>query len=168
MTAPRLDLGEHAAEDQEYIRSRRKEHPDTGCWEWTQSTSSTGYGLSRRRGMKISAHRLSYAAFVGPIPEGMCIDHLCRNRRCVNPRHMEVVTLGENVMRGMSPTIVAARNGVCKHGHQLSGDNLYTRIRGGHVQHQCKACCLINRNRTRPSLRASRRAGLAAVRKEEK
>lgn len=70
----------------------------TGCWVWGLSTNADGYGLTERT----LAHRLLYERHVGPIPEGMELDHLCRVRLCVNPAHMEPVTHLENVRRGAS------------------------------------------------------------------
>lgn len=72
------------------------------CWEWTSALDNDGYGiiqLSQPVRMNKKAHRISYELSVGPIPEGMTIDHLCRNKKCVNPEHLEVVTGSENAKR---------------------------------------------------------------------
>lgn len=71
----------------------------TGCWEWDGTLSVEGYGVFRENYRQIKAHRWTYEQFVGPIPDGLTIDHLCRNRRCVNPAHLEPVTAGENARR---------------------------------------------------------------------
>lgn len=71
----------------------------TGCWEWVAGTS-WGYGQFSLQGGNIQAHRYAYELLVGPIPEGLDIDHLCMCRRCVNPAHLEPVTRGENNVRG--------------------------------------------------------------------
>lgn len=78
------------------------ERTDAGCWRWTGRLSSAGYGETsgERHGVKVLAHRVSYETFVGPIPDGLHIDHLCRNRACINPEHLEPVTLQENLRRG--------------------------------------------------------------------
>lgn len=70
------------------------------CWQWTASIiHTTGYGAFGVEGRKRGAHRVSYELVIGPIPDGLTIDHLCNNRRCVNPSHLEPVTQGENVRR---------------------------------------------------------------------
>ena len=90
-----------------------------GCWIWTGSrTPGGGYGTFHvhRTGGKYlttTAHRVSYELFVGPIPEGLQIDHLCRERGCVNWRHMEVVTARENVLRGTGPIPAHAKKTAC-------------------------------------------------------
>ncbi len=106
------------------------------CWLWTGSRSALGYGNFFWEGRKDHAHRYAYAAFVGPIPEGYQLDHLCRNPPCVNPAHLEPVTHRENVLRGVSPTAVNAAKTHCVHGHQLSGDNLV--IYG--TRRKCRTC----------------------------
>lgn len=76
-----------------------------GCWLWRGSLVQNGYGIFSyyRLGQKTSkrAHRFAYEALVGPIPEGLTLDHLCRVRRCVNPAHLEPVTIGDNIRRGV-------------------------------------------------------------------
>lgn len=73
---------------------------ETPCWIWTGSTIRSGYGRLMYRGEQVLAHRRYYEHHVGPIPEGLTIDHLCRVRACVNPDHLEPVTNAENVRRG--------------------------------------------------------------------
>lgn len=93
-----------------------------GCWEWTGSVNEDGYGrfaVSHRK--TVRAHRWAYEALVGPIPQGLVIDHLCRNRACVNPAHMEPVTNRTNVLRGDGITARFSRAEVCKFGHKFDG-----------------------------------------------
>jgi len=72
----------------------------SGCWPWLAGINQYGYGILWHGGRNQMAHRIAYELLVGPIPSGLTIDHLCRNRRCVNPAHMEPVTREENSRRG--------------------------------------------------------------------
>ena len=113
----------------------------SGCWLLTRNLNSGGYGRIRiggRGGRFFMAHRISYEVFVGPIPEGLTIDHLCRVRNCINPSHLEPVSLGENVLRGTAPAAINARLTHCKKaGHPLVEGNL-THDTPGH--RRCKKC----------------------------
>ena len=93
----------HTTRDRAWVLARIREID--GCWVWTADHTRAGYGMvdvSRfgRPRLRILAHRLSYELFVGPIPDGLVLDHLCRNTRCVRPEHLEPVTSGENIRRG--------------------------------------------------------------------
>ena|SRR3990167_6146490 len=97
--------------------------PD-GCWQWAASKSRGGYGQFKTQGKVKRAHRVAYEFFMGAIPEGLQIDHLCRNRGCVNPLHLEPVTAKVNIHRSEG---LAAKNipkTHCPRGHCYSGRNL--------------------------------------------
>lgn len=90
-----------------------------GCWLWTASLNTNGYGQinSGGRGRPLLAHRVAYELVIGPIPDGLPLDHLCRVHSCVNPAHLEPVTNRENWVRGESPSAVAYVAGTCARGH---------------------------------------------------
>jgi hypothetical protein len=121
-----------------------KVQKSNACWLWTAARCSTGYGHFNVDGCIQKANRVAYELVKGPIPKGLTLDHLCRNKKCVNPDHLEPVTIAENVLRGMGSPAMNARKIFCKHGHELSGDNLYLRREGGR---KCRACQRVNANR---------------------
>jgi hypothetical protein len=95
-----------------------------GCWEWRGGRHTAGYGVLRWQGKTGYAHRISYEMTVGPIPEGLQIDHLCRNRLCVNPSHLEAVTRRVNILRGTGFSARHAAKTHCPQGHPYAGHNL--------------------------------------------
>jgi hypothetical protein len=124
-----------------------------GCWEWIGYVDGSGYGRFRGRHRQWeSAHRWFFEFLVGPVPDGMELDHLCRNRRCVNPRHLEPVTHRVNVLRGVSVPAVNATKSACPAGHRYTATNTYT-YRG---MRYCKAC---RHARLREGRRAQREGG---------
>lgn len=96
-----------------------------GCWEWTGCMWSYGYGMFTFQSVSKMAHRVGYELSVGPIPDGLVLDHLCRNRRCVRPDHLEPVTLAENTLRGESLPALYRLRTHCRNGHPFTSDNLY-------------------------------------------
>lgn len=108
-----------------------------GCWVWRGDLTPDGYGRFWARGKNVAAHRWSYEHFVGPIPEGLQIDHLCCVRRCVNPAHLEAVTCRENLHRGDTLNARNARKTHCKHGHEFTEANTLINSDGERV---CRAC----------------------------
>lgn len=125
------------------------------CWIW-EAGKFRGYGCfySSIAKKQQRAHRVAYEMFVGPIPEGLHLDHLCRNRGCVNPAHLEPVTNRENVLRGVGPTAVNAKKTHCPRGHALEGDNIYWRPTG----RRCKQCVREHNRENFQRAQARRRA----------
>ncbi len=115
----------------------------TTCWLWKGALCWDGYAQFRLYGKFPKAHRVSYELLVGNIPEGMTLDHLCRVRHCVNPSHLEVVTLRENLLRGNAVSAINARKRECIRGHSLSGENLVTVV----GKRQCRKCNLLRGRR---------------------
>lgn len=117
---------------------------DSDCWPWIANDNGHGYGTfglgTKSEGM-VYAHRFSFELEHGPIPEGLEIDHLCNNRACVNPAHMEVVTHAENMRR------LAQRRTHCKRGHEYSAENTY--VQPGTGKRLCRVCAREERRRKR-------------------
>lgn len=110
---------------------------ETPCWIWPGTIYSTGYAVKKLNKRRFLVHREFYQATFGQIPLGKQLDHLCRTRACVNPFHLEPVTVKENVLRGEGITARYARQTHCVKGHSLSGANLYQLPKGGRG---CRAC----------------------------
>jgi hypothetical protein len=116
-------------------------NPGTGCWEWAGPKNWGGYGQILNVGPSRShwtAHGAAYRLFVGEIPMGMELDHVCRMRHCANPAHLEVVTHRENLRR--APTQVTTVNATkthCVDGHEFTEENTYTTPDG---RRQCRSC----------------------------
>ena len=109
------------------------------CWTWTRGTFKTGYGnaWSAERGRGLKAHVFVWGWLVGPIPEGLELDHLCRNVLCVNPDHLEPVTPRVNTLRNYSPPSKNARRKACQRGHVFDAENTAYTPDG---MRRCRAC----------------------------
>lgn len=124
--------------------------PTGFCWLWTGGDSGNGYGRLRWQGKRAGAHRVVYEVLVGPIPEGLQLDHLCRVTMCVNPDHLEPVTLKVNQERKKAkwakpkePSQAQLRwaKGECRNGHVLAQVGILEYKRpSGSIRKQCRAC----------------------------
>ena len=124
----------------ERIQKKIEPEPTSGCWLWVGATSSHGYGGVSYGGRSMPAHRAVYLMTGGQIPDGLDLDHLCRVRSCVNPRHLEPVTRKENLHRGPSTlSAIHTAKTHCPAGHPFSAANTYYRKQG---YRRCRACVL--------------------------
>lgn len=114
-----------------------------GCWEWTGSHVARYAQFSSkidRKKRSLLAHRYAYTCFKGAIPEGLTIDHLCRNTYCVNPAHLEAVSIKENILRGFGPPALNKRKTHCLHDHVF--DEANTAVIGKKKERRCRQCSL--------------------------
>jgi len=143
----------------------------TGCWEWNAGKTAGGYGIfmvpynqktpgSRSMPKRnFSAHRVSYEIFNGPLRSELVIDHMCRNRACVNPNHLREVTENENALENnSSPLAINSQKTHCIHGHEFTPSNIARQKNGGRKCRICKA-------RSEAKVYAK---GLGALRKRKK
>lgn len=150
----------------------------TGCWNYTRHLNKGGYGaITTSKFGSIHEkyiHRAMYRFLIGPIPKGLHIDHLCRNRGCGNPMHMEAVTAAVNVLRGVGPCSINAGKTHCSNGHPYDGHNLIIKKRRtGLVYRACRICIYAmnkanyenNGGKEKARIRAKRNYDLAKLNK---
>ena len=128
------------------------------CWLWTAHTAGGGYGYYRPGGKApmVPAHRVAYELLIGPIPDGLQLDHLCRVRACVNPDHLEAVTQTVNVLRGFSPSAEASRKIYCVRGHDLTDPaNIYSDLPSRPRTRTCRPCAITRAREQRAKAKAS-------------
>lgn len=138
--------------------------PHSGCWIWVGAASANGYGNFLVGDKYLQPHRASYMMFVGPIPGGLHLDHLCRVTYCVNPAHLEPVTCAENLRRGMGPKLTSARMQAkthCPNGHAYTPEN--TRYNSQAKHRQCLICLRANQKRKLQAGRLKRQKANAAL-----
>lgn len=142
------------------LLARIRVNDATGCWEWTLSRNSAGYGLismGRRDEGTGLVHRVAWELWKDPIPDSMELDHLCRVRHCCNPDHLEIVTSSENARR-RKPRKPKTR---CKYGHELTPENTYVDLRG---RRNCRECRSL-RSPLRVQRQRERRQRMRAIKK---
>ena len=132
----------------------------SGCWEWCGYVSKHGYGQFSYKKKSWKAHRIVYLLFSGDLKEGLEIDHLCRNRKCVNPKHLEQVTRAVNVYRGLSPIAVFMKRNECSKGHKYTPENTYKR------PNDPKRFCKICRRETYNRMYANRQPEITKKRRQ--
>ena len=129
---------------------------ESGCWLWTSSRRTNGYGEMAAWGKNRLAHRVMYELLIGPIPDGLVLDHLCRTPACVNPDHLEAVTERENILRGSGAAAANARKTHCIHGHEFTEENTKRfRMPNGRLGRACRTCIRADDRARRARLKAS-------------
>jgi hypothetical protein len=135
--------------------------PTTECWAWTGHRIPTGYGRVWVAGRQQFTHRFAFASLVGGLPDwtstGLELDHLCRNRGCCNPSHLELVSHRENVLRGESIVVDHSRRTFCPRGHELAGENL----RPSQIKRGWRNCQTCHRDSSAATARATGEAAKA-------
>lgn len=112
----------------------------TPCWEWTSNKTNDGYGRFHLNGKKELPHRVYYQDTKGKIPNGLELDHLCRNHACLNLEHLQAITHKENMKRGLTGFLSGLKNHLkthCPHGHEYNEKNTYIQPSGSRM---CRTC----------------------------
>lgn len=140
---PVSPLRRHASDADRFWSHVRRGEADE-CWEWTAAVMNTGYGLFRwggRGGSWCLAHRYAYEALVGAIPAEESIHHVCENKRCCNPAHMQPMSQADHIRISDLPKMIARRENRCLRGHELTEENTYSKVdRKGRRLRQCRIC----------------------------
>lgn len=129
--------------------SRYSEVRPDGCIEWVGARSPDGYGRIAVNRVAVGAHRVAYELVHGAIPDDLVVDHLCRNRSCINPEHLELVTNRENILRGDGLAAQNARKTHCINGHPLTPENIY----GYDGSRECRLCARARARRQKARMR---------------
>lgn len=135
-----MSIADHNLEVQFWTRVIKPAigEPHIACWKWQGYHNADGYSVYTYKGETVRVHRLAYELAIGPIPDGLVIDHLCRHRWCVNPHHLEAVTNRENLLRGDCIAAANAAKTHCPGGHEYTEANTYRRPDGRRVCRQCQ------------------------------
>jgi hypothetical protein len=127
--------------------------PFSTCWLWNAAVNKEGYGeiKAEQGNKKYKAHRVAYELYKGPIPDGLVIDHICRNTSCVNPDHLRAITKVENTMIGFGYMAKLARRDCCNHGHPFTAENTISK---NGKRRKCRTCKNLNEMNRKRMIRA--------------
>jgi HNH endonuclease len=129
-----------------YLTDYYKVGEPNHCWLWQGCVKGNGYGYYKHLGITQMAHIAVYVPIKGEYPRNLVLDHLCRNRSCVNPNHLEVVTEQINILRGIGKAALNAKKTHCPSGHPYSGDNLKIGTKGERYCRECKRNAAIHKS----------------------
>lgn len=128
----------------------------SGCWNWIGCVHANGYGHVRFNGRVLMAHRVVFTLLVREIQSPLTLDHLCRNRKCVNPKHLEIVTLKENILRGNGAAAQNSRRNRCVLGHPFDSKNTwYAKNR---IERVCRICAARRSRKYQDSIKDKERS----------
>ncbi len=141
-----------------------KVNKTSSCWNWINiSRKGHGYGRFWWNGQGIQAHRFAYLLFISDIPNNLVIDHICRNKSCVNVNHLRLITNKENILIGNGAPAVNSRKTHCNRGHEFNFSNTHIDKKG----RRCKACNFLNNRRSKARLRNNGEILIATAIKSE-